>query len=448
MIKRHPMVVVLGAGFAGLKVVQGLRTAPVEIALIDRHNYHLFQPLLYQVATAALSPGDIAYPIRRIFRTQKNVEVALAEVETIDLSKDQFGAGRLRVGFDYLVIAVGATHSYFGHPDWAGDAPGLKTIDDATEIRKRVLLAFEEAEHEADPASQRAKLTFVIVGGGPTGVEMAGALREIAAKYIPNDFRRIDTTTARIILIQGNERLLPSFAPELSERALKDLTAMGVEVRLNARVTKVEPDRVWIGDESVEAANTFWAAGVQAPKLLDTLGVQQTRSGTVVVGKDLSIPGHPNVFVVGDAAHVIDPKTNQAVPGLAPAAMQMGAFVAKIILNETTGKSTPAQRPEFHYHDKGTMATIGVRRAVADIKGFKFGGLIAWVLWSVVHLSFLISFRNKIFVMLGWINAYLFRHRDVRLITGKVRLDIRKIRTPDGREIDVEPQKPVEVIQS
>jgi NADH dehydrogenase len=442
-------VVVVGGGFGGLPACRFLgHEDGVDVTLVDRRNHHLFQPLLYQVATAALSPGDIAYPIRRIVRTQQNVEVALAEVEQIDLASNEFGAGDLRVGFDYLVIAVGATHSYFGHEGWAGDAPGLKTIDDATEIRKRVLLAFEEAEHEADLASQRAKLTFVIIGGGPTGVEMAGALREIAAKYIPRDFRRIDTKTARIILIQGNDRLLPSFPPELGERALKDLTAMGVEVRLGARVTKVEPDRVWVGDESVDAANTFWAAGVQAPKLLDTLGVPQTPTGTVIVGPDLSIPGHPNVFVVGDAAHAIDRKTNQPVPGLAPAAMQMGKFVAKIILNETTGKSTVAQRPAFHYHDKGTLATIGIRRAVADIKGFKFGGFFAWLLWCLVHLSYLVSFRNKLFVMLGWMYAYLFNKRDVRLITGKVRLDIRKIRTPDGREIDVPQEKPVEVIGS
>jgi len=427
MSERTPVVVVIGAGFAGLKVVLGLRKAPVRIILVDKHNYHLFQPLLYQVATAALSPADIAYPIRRIFRKQANVAVAMGDVQVIDLAKKEFGNAETRVPFDYLVVAVGSTHSYFGHEEWHTMAPGLKTIDDATEIRKRVLLAFEEAEYEADEEARRAKLTFVVVGGGPTGVEMAGALREIAANDIQRDFRSIDTKTSRILLVQGGDRLLPSFPQKLSDRAKADLEAMGVEVRLNARVTKVDDEGIWIGDERLRANNVIWAAGVQAPPLLKTLCVPLDKSGRVIVNPDCSVPGNPNVFVIGDAAAITDPATNQPVPGLAPAAMQMGRFVAKIIRSEV-GSPTPPPRPAFHYVDKGTMATIGTRRAVADIKGFRFGGLFAWVLWSIIHLTFLISFRNKLWVMLNWMYQYFTMGREARLITGKAELKLHTVR--------------------
>ncbi len=401
----------------------------MDVVLIDRRNHHLFQPLLYQVATAALSPADIAYPIRRIFRKSPNVYVALGEVEHVDLAAKRYGAGDQSFPYDYLVVAVGATHSYFGHPEWEKFASGLKTIEDATGIRRRLLLAFEEAEYEADEEARRAKLTFVIVGGGPTGVEMAGAMREIAANDIQRDFRHIDTKTTQIILLQGGDRLLPGMDPKLGERAKHDLEAMGVQVRLNARVTNIDADGVWIGDEQLKSNNVLWAAGVQASPMLKTLGVPQDKSGRVQVGPDLSVPGHPEAFVIGDAAAVTDPRSKHPVPGLAPAAMQEGRYVARLIAAELNG-AKPAREP-FHYVDKGTLATIGVRRAVADIKGLKFGGFFAWLTWSLVHLTFLISFRNRIAVMFNWIEQYFSGSRDARLITGETRMQIKKLRTTE-----------------
>jgi NADH:ubiquinone reductase (H+-translocating) len=426
--KRKPRVVVVGAGFAGLKVVKGLSRSDCEILLFDRHNYHLFQPLLYQVATAGLSPGDIAYPIRRIFRNQQNVQVVLGEVTKVELdAKHIHTSDGERLHYDYLVIAVGATHSYFGKPEWSDRAPGLKTVDDATEIRRRVLLAFEAAEQEADANSRRAKLTFVVIGGGPTGVEMAGALREIAASEIPKDFRYIDTTMSRIILLQGGDRLLPAFHPKLSESAKEDLEEMGVEVRLNARVTKIDDDAVWMGEERLAAANVIWAAGVQGQPIAKTLGAELDKSGRVVVEGDLSVKQHPEVFVVGDAAAAIDSDTKKPVPGLAPAAMQMGNFVARLIRDELAfGKI--GQRPAFNYIDKGTMATIGKARAVADIQGLRFGGFIAWLMWGLIHISFLIGHRSKILVMFQWISGYVLGSKTVRLITGKTELKVQSPR--------------------
>lgn len=419
-------MIVIGAGFAGIHVVRGLRKVPIDISLVDQHNYHLFQPLLYQVATAALSPADIAYPIRRIFRSQANVAVVLGTVEKIDLANRQVCGNEVCVDFDYLAICVGATHSYFGKKDlWQPLAPGLKDVDDATSIRRRVLLAFEEAEVETNEEARQAKLTFVIVGGGPTGVEMAGALREIAARDIYKDFRHINTQTTRIILVQGADRLLPQFDPALSQRALNDLRAMGVEVRLGARVTNIDEEGVWIGGEQLRAKTVVWAAGVQAPKLLSTIGVKTDHAGRVEVLPDLSLPGHPNVFVLGDAANVKDPVTGREVPGLAPAAIQMGEYVAKIIRAEVSAPAgASARRPPFHYHDKGILATIGTHRAVADIRGWKFGGRFAWLLWSMVHISFLIGFRNKFFVMAGWIYEYFTHGRGARLITGSFKMQI------------------------
>jgi NADH:ubiquinone reductase (H+-translocating) len=423
-------LIIVGAGFAGINLAKQLRNAPVDIVIVDRHNYHLFQPLLYQVATAALSPADIAYPVRRIFRSQKNVRVVLGEADRIDLASGQVCGGDVCIDFDYLAVCVGATHSYFGKDEaWQQIAPGLKDLDDATEIRRRVLLAFEEAELEQDVPSRRAKLTFVVVGGGPTGVELAGALREIAAIDIQKDFRNVDTGTSRIILMQGGERLLPQFPPELSERAKRDLEAMGVEVRLKARVTNVDETGVWVGDEHVPAQNVIWAAGVKAPKVLATMGVETDRSGRVVVGPDLSVPGHPNVFVLGDAAAATDVNTGQPVPGLAPAAMQMGKYVGRILRDELTKGTPPDQRPPFRYRDKGIMATIGLRRAVADIRGWRFTGILAWLMWSVVHVMFLIGFRSKFFVMAGWIYDYLMHGREARLITGNFEM---RIRDPRG----------------
>ena len=421
-------LIIIGAGFAGINLAKRLRKAPIDIVLIDRHNYHLFQPLLYQVATGALSPADIAYPIRRIFRSQPNVLVALGTVDRIDLAKKQVCGGDVCVDFDYLAVCVGATHSYFGKDEvWQKMAPGLKDLDDATEIRRRVLLAFEEAELEQDEASRRAKLTFVVIGGGPTGVEMAGALREIAAEDIQKDFRNIDTGSSRIILVQGGDRLLPSFDASLSDRAKRDLESMGVEVRLNARVTNVDENGIWIGEEHLPAQNVVWAAGVAAPKLLGTMGVPADRSGRIVVGPDLSVPGHPHVFVLGDAASVTDATTGKPVPGLAPAAMQMGKYVGKLIKAELAGGNgtAAAARKPFHYVDKGTMATIGTHRAVADIRGWRFGGIFAWLAWSLIHVMFLIGFRTKVFVMMGWVYDYLANGREARLITGAFKLRVR-----------------------
>lgn len=450
MAQRIPNVVVVGAGFAGVHVVKQLRNVRCNVAIFDRHNYHLFQPLLYQVASAALSPGDIAYPIRRIFRSQANVSVVLGEVQSVDLKKRTITCQGTEQDFDYLVLAAGSTHSYFGKDEWAKTAIGLKSIDDALLMRKRMLTAFEEAENELDEASRRAKLTFIIVGGGPTGVELAGALREIAVKGIQKDFRNIDTSTARVILFDGNDRLIKSFPPELSKRAEEDLKRLGVEVRLNSRVTNVDSQGLNVGDERIEAQNIFWAAGVQAAGISHTLGVELDRAGRVKVHPDLSVPAFPNVFVAGDLASVIDPKSNEPVPGLAPAAMQMGRHVGRIIRLEIEGQqANVAARPAFHYVDKGTMATIGKNKAVADLRGWKLGGFLAWLMWGVVHLMFLISFRSKVFVMWTWIFNWVFNTRSVRLITGDVEYSIWKIRdvTP-GATPTAEPAKPESVVTS
>ena len=433
MAESRKRLIVIGAGFAGSHLVQRLRHVPVDVTLVDRHNYHLFQPLLYQVATAALSPADIAYPIRRIFRNQKNVKVVLGTVDRIDLPNQQVCGGDVCVDFDYLAICVGSTHSYFGKAAiWQPLAPGLKDLDDATEIRRRMLLAFEEAELELDAQSRRAKLTFVVVGGGPTGVEMAGALREIAANDIQKDFRDIDTGTTRIILVQSGDRLLPQFDPTLSARAKRDLESMGVEVRLKSRVTEIDDGAVWIGPERLATQNVIWAAGVEAPKVLATMGVETDRSGRVMVKPDLTVPGYSNVFVLGDAANIADPITKTAVPGLAPAAIQMGNYVAKRIAAEVNGTENPAQRPAFQYNDKGILATIGTHRAVADIRGWRFAGWFAWLTWSLVHISFLIGFRNKLFVMAGWIYEYLAHTRQARLITGTFKM---RVRDPRGADV-------------
>lgn len=425
----RPNVVVIGAGFAGLRVCQGLAKVPVNVVLIDRHNYHLFQPLLYQVATAALSPADIAFPIRRIFRYQKNISCVLGNVTQIDLNRKCLTIDNYQeIDFDYLIVATGATHSYFGKDDWLSNAPGLKTIDDALYIRKRILLAFEEAENELDESAQRAKLTFVVVGGGPTGVELAGALRQIAVKEIQKDYHHVDTSTARVMLVEANDRVLKSFHPNLSERALRDLGQLGVEVRLNSRVTSVDADGIKIGDERIDANNVFWAAGVQASPLGKSLGVELDRAGRVIVKPDLSVPGFPNVFVAGDLANATCAANKQPIPGVAPAATQMGAFIAKSIAQEVRAGKPIENRSAFVYWDKGSMATIGKAKAVADIKGWKFTGFVAWLMWSVIHLMFLINFRAKVFVMLNWGYTYIFQSSGARLITGEFKPRIRKFR--------------------
>jgi len=424
-----PNVVVIGAGFAGLRVCQGLAKVPVNVVLIDRHNYHLFQPLLYQVATAALSPADIAFPIRRIFRYQKNVSCVLGNVTQIDLSRKCLTIDNSQeIDFNYLIVASGATHSYFGKDDWLSNAPGLKTIDDALFIRKRILLAFEEAENELDESAQRAKLTFVVVGGGPTGVELAGALRQIAVKEIQKDYHHVDTSTARVMLVEANERVLKTFHPDLSARALRDLGKLGVEVRLNSSVTSVDDGGIKIGEERIDANNVFWAAGVQASPLGQSLGVELDRAGRVIVKPDLSVPGFPNVFIAGDLASATYGVNNLPVPGVAPAAMQMGAFISKVIAQEIRAVHLVENRPPFRYWDKGSMATIGKAKAVADINGWKFTGFVAWLMWSLIHLMFLVSFRAKVFVMLNWGYTYIFQSSGARLITGEFKPRIHKFR--------------------
>jgi NADH dehydrogenase len=423
-----PRVFVIGGGFGGLECAKHLKGVPVQVTLVDRRNHHVFQPLLYQVATAALSPAQIAAPIRAVVRHVRNCRVVLAEITGVDPARKRLIFDGGEVEYDYLVLAAGATHSYFGHPEFAKYAPGLKTLEDATEIRKRILLAFENAEYEGDEAEIRKALTFGIVGGGPTGVELAGAIKEIAAKSIPEDFRHIDTTSTRVILFQGGDRVLPQFPPELSERAKRDLEEMGVEVRLNTRVDEVTKDGVRLGAEFIPLDNVFWAAGVQANPIGRSLGVPTDRAGCVIVNSDCSVPGYPNVFVIGDMAHFND-DAGQQLPGVAQVALQMGKHVAKVIAAEVNGDLKPDDdRPAFVYNDKGTMATIGKARAVALVKGWKITGLLAWLMWAVVHVAFLINFRNRLAVLANWAFNWLLNSRDARLITGSARLSIDKPR--------------------
>ncbi len=432
-----PRVLIIGGGFAGLQCAMGLADAPVDITLADRHNYHLFQPLLYQVATAVLSPADIAGPIRRVLRNQQNARVVLARLTGVDLQNKLARFPRGEVAYDYLVLATGVTHSYFGHDDWAELAPGLKTVDDALEIRRRVLLAYEAAEWEADPAARQAKLTFVVVGGGPTGVELAGALKEIAAQAIPKDFRNIDTTTAQVILIEASPRLLAALPEALAERALRDLQQMGVQVRLNSMVTDICEGAVLIGDERLSAENIIWAAGVRGSEIAKTLGCELDQQGRVRVKEDLTLPEHPEVFAVGDLAHVVDQKTGQPVPGIAPAAIQMGQYVARQIRNEVTSGPAATERPAFRYRDKGGMATIGRNRAVAYIFGQRFTGFFAWLIWSLVHIIPLIDFRSKLSVIFTWILSYFSLSKSARLITGRTKM---KVKTALGVIGDKEPK--------
>jgi NADH dehydrogenase len=436
---RPERVIIIGGGFAGLAAARALANAPVETLLIDRRNHHVFQPLLYQVATAALSPADIASPIRRVLRNVKNCRVGLAEPARIDVEEKRvYFAEDFSLEYDWLVLAAGATHSYFGHDEWAKLAPGLKSIEDATELRRRILLAFESAEYEGDEEARRAALTFAIVGGGPTGVELAGAIKEIAAQTIPDDFRFIDTTTTRVILLEGEPRLLTAFPPELSERARRDLESMGVELRLSTRVTDVTEGGVKVGDEFVPARTVFWAAGVKGNPLGKTLGVPLDRAGRVIVGQDCAIPGHPEVFVAGDLAAMVSADTGKPVPGVAQGAIQSGGYVGRMIASEVRAKAKgervdTTRRTPFVYNDKGSMATIGRAKAVAWVKGMKFGGFIAWALWGAIHIMFLVSFRNRLAVLANWIWSWIFFSRDARLITGDSRLTLKNPRTPPER---------------
>jgi NADH dehydrogenase len=412
--KQQPHVVIVGGGFAGLYAARGLARADVRITLIDRHNYHLFQPLLYQVAMAALNPSDIAAPIRSILSRQKNTNVVLAEATAVDVERKVVTLADGEVAYDYLVLATGATHSYFGHPEWERQAPGLKSIDDALEIRRRVLRAFEQAERETDPARQEAWLTFVVVGAGPTGVELAGALSEIARQTMLRDFRRIDPSRARVVLLEGRERVLPPYPPDLSAKAEKQLRELGVEVLTNKVVTAVTDDGVSMGDEQIATKTVLWGAGVQASPLGRSLGVPLDRAGRVLVEPDLSIPGHPEVFVLGDLA-AAKQHDGSFVPGVAPAAIQEGQHMAVNIARLVNDE--PAVR--FRYRDKGSLATIGRAAAVADFGRIRFGGFFAWMAWLVIHIFFLIGFRNRFLVITQWAWAYLTYQRGARLITGE-----------------------------
>lgn len=421
-----PRIIIIGGGFGGLAVARSLSNVEAEIILLDKKNHHVFQPLLYQIASAVLSPADIASPIRYILRNQQNCKVVLAEVDSINLKDSLVSVGAGSLEYDWLIIAGGATHSYFGNDAWASHAPGLKSLEDAIEIRRRILLAFENAEYEGSDEERKAALTFAVVGGGPTGVELAGAIQEIAAQTIPSDFRNIDTTTTRVVLYQGGDRVLPQFPESLSEKARIALEKMGVEVMLNAKVTEITEKGVRVGDEFLPVANVFWAAGVQGNPLGKTLGVPLDSAGRVVVSPDLSIPGYRNSFVIGDMASAKSANTNAPVPGVAQGAIQMGTYVGKLIVEEFSqdGNIKERKRKPFSYSDRGSMATIGKAKAVADIKGLKLSGFFAWLVWGLIHVLFLVSFRNRFSVMMNWIWNWFSSDRGARLITGKAELQI------------------------
>jgi NADH dehydrogenase len=414
-----PHIVVVGAGFAGLNFCQKFPVERARLTLIDRQNHHLFQPLLYQVATAGLAAVDIAQPVRAIFSGRKDLTVLMAEVTGCDLAAREI---RLRghdpITYDYLVLALGAVTSYFGHDDWARFAPGLKSLDDALLIRRQVLLAFERAEAEPDKEKRRELMTIVVIGGGPTGVELAGACAELAHTVLEKDFVHIDSAKARVLLVEGGPRLLAAFPPELSASAERQLKQLSVEVHTGVHVTAIREGELEVGGKTIRAANIIWGAGVSAHPLTKLLGVPLDRAGRVKVEPDLSLPGHPEVFALGDLATLID-ATGHPVPGVSPAALQMGAYAAKVIAGEIAGgKSTPAPRPAFAYCDKGSMATIGRSKAVAVVGKLRFSGYPAWVAWLGVHLIFLVGFRNKIAVLFQWVYSYLTYKRGARLITG------------------------------
>lgn len=413
-MSEKPKVVIIGGGFGGLWAAKALTNKPVEVTLIDRKNHHVFQPLLYQVATAVLSPGEIAQPIRRILHNAKNIEVILGEAVDFD-TENKFVrlADGSQVSFDYLIISAGARHSYFGHDNWEQLAPGLKTLEDAVAIRRNVLVAFEHAEREAYLNGTHRDLTFIVIGGGPTGVELAGAIADIARQALAKDFKLIDTRKTRVILYEGSDRVLGTFAADLSESAKKQLEQIGVEVHLNSFVTDLELGAVKVGDKWVECDMAVWATGVAASPLGKHLGVETDKAGRVFVEPDLTLPGFKNIFVIGDMASLRQ-KNGEPVPGVSPAAMQMGTNAAENILRDIKAKP----REDFEYWDKGTMATIGRSKAIVQAAGFHFKGLIAWLMWLFLHVFFLIGFRNRFAVMFEWFWAYLTRERSARLITG------------------------------
>lgn len=432
-----PHVVIVGGGFGGLYAAKGLGSKPVRVTLIDRKNYHNFQPLLYQVATAGLSPGEIAVPIRAILRKHRNIEVLLGDVTDVDLARKvihipptefEGDPGRpVEIGYDYLVLATGASHNYFGRTDWEALAPGLKTIEDATEIRRRVLLAFELAERSARLDGAEEPINFVVVGAGPTGVELAGTLIEIARRVLATDFRTINPARARVILVEAGPRVLAAYPEDLSQSAENQLKKLGVEVIVNGRVTNIGPDFVEIGTERIPSAVTLWSAGVAASPLGKKLGAAVDRAGRVQVNADLTVPGYPNVFVIGDLAAVMQ-QNGTLVPGVAPAAIQMGKFTAKSVIGDLKGK----KREPFKYWDKGSLATIGRAAAVADFGRFHLSGFIAWLSWLFIHVFFLIGFKNRLLVLTEWAWAYFTFQRGARLITGNSESIVKR---PDKQEV-------------
>lgn len=413
---KRAQIVIVGCGFGGLFAARALARVAADVLVIDRNNYHLFQPLLYQVASAALAPADIAQPIRTILRYQRNARVMLAEVQRVDLAARCLETSAGRVPYDYLILAPGAIDNYFGHEEWRRFAPGMKEVEEATFIRSRLLRSFEIAELEADPAERTAHLTFVIVGAGPTGVELAGAIKELAVDVIPRDYRAADTRRARVVLIEAGGRVLPAFHPDSSARALRQLRTLGVEVRLGAPVTQVYADAVEVGGDRLRSYNVIWTAGVRAAPVTATLGVPLDRGGRVRVLPDCSIPGHSEAFVIGDAASLVDGASGAAVPGVSQGALQMGRYVARLIGAELLGEPG-ARTAGFHYRDRGSMATVGKSRAVVEIGRARFGGLAAWLAWMALHVTVLIGFRNRLAVLASWIYSYVFFRRGSRLIT-------------------------------
>ena len=408
-----PHVVIVGGGFAGLDAARALARAPVRVTLVDRHNYHLFQPLLYQVATATLSPGDVAAPIRWILRRQRNIEVVLASVQSVDAAARRLVLDRGELSYDYLILAAGASIAYFGHDEWAPRAPGLKTLDDAVEMRREMLLAFEAAERERDPDVQRRLLTFVIVGGGPTGVELAGALAEIARHTLAGDFRHIQPGTARIVLLEGGPTILGTFPADLQQAARRSLERLGVEIRTRAIVTAIDAHGVFVGAERIDAQTILWAAGVAASPLARSLGVPLDRLGRIIVEPTLRVPGQPRIFAAGDIAAIT--QDGRALPGLAQVAKQSGAHAARNVLRAIRGEMLEP----FRYRDYGTMAVVGRGSAVAVLGRLKMRGLLGWVMWLLVHIFWLIGFRNRVAVLIEWAWAYATFQRHVRLITGE-----------------------------
>jgi NADH dehydrogenase len=445
----RPRVVIVGGGFGGLAAAKALDGVDADVVLFDKHNHHLFQPLLYQVATAALSPANIASPIRRIFRHQANCNVLMGEVTDVDVEAETVTVGGEHYSYDYLILAAGAVTNYFGNDAWARNAPGMKTVDEAIDVRCRYLLAFEQAEIETDPEARRAALTFAIVGAGPTGVEMAGAMAEIARETLRRDFRRLDTRAVRVILIDALDRVLATFPPELSDRGRRDLEGLGVELMLATRVVGVDERGLTVerpdGSERIDANNVIWAAGVRAAPVGARLGVETDRNGRAIVGDDLTIPGAGNVFVVGDLAHRIDPKSGQPVPGVAQGAIQMGRFAGRTVAAEVRARQggKPPTRGVFVYKDKGSMATIGRNKAVAEIGGLRFGGIAAWLAWALIHVLFLIGFHRRFIVLAEWIWMYFFYTRGVRLITGEDRVP-KPVRPPPDPRLSGRERAPID----